>query len=95
MGDHEYERCGVCNVFMASESLADGVAPKSPTPGNRARWSRFVRDIAGAWLERPMNGLVMNSPNTHTSARSTGPVMHAKALWNHFEFAHAPDGALG
>lgn len=31
--DYEYERCGVCNVFMASEPLAGRRLTKSPSGG--------------------------------------------------------------
>jgi len=47
--DYEYERCGVCNVFMASEPLAGRRFTKVTGSRTRVQWSRFVQEIAEAY----------------------------------------------
>ena len=57
--DYEYERCGVCNVFMASEPLAGRRRTKLD-------WAVFVQDIASSYPDAERITLVMDNPNTHT-----------------------------
>ncbi|MBB5448370.1 hypothetical protein HDG38_007018 [Paraburkholderia sp. WSM4177] len=47
--DYEYERCGVCNVFMASEPLAGRRFTKVTESRTKVQWARFVQDIAHAY----------------------------------------------
>jgi DDE superfamily endonuclease len=47
--DYEYERCGVCNVFMASEPLAGRRLTKVTESRTKVQWARFVQDIAQAY----------------------------------------------
>lgn len=46
--DYEYERCGVCNVFMASEPLAGRRMVKLTQRRAKAHWAAFLQDIAGS-----------------------------------------------
>jgi hypothetical protein len=49
--DYEYERCGVCNVFMASEPLAGRRLSKVTERRTKADWAVFVQDIAASYLD--------------------------------------------
>ena len=40
------KRCAVCNVFMASEPLADRRMTKVTERKTKRDWAHFVRDIA-------------------------------------------------
>jgi hypothetical protein len=44
--DYEYERCGVCNVFMASEPLAGTRMTKVTERKTIVAWAKFLQDIA-------------------------------------------------
>ena len=64
--DYEYERCGVCNVFVASEPLAGRRLSKVTERRTKANWAVFVQDIAASYLGAQRITLVMNNLNTHT-----------------------------
>jgi hypothetical protein len=90
--DYEYERCGVCNVFMASEPLAGRRFTKVTESRTKVQWARFVQDIAQAYPDAQRITLVMDNLNTHTAAAlyETFPAPQAKALWDRFEFIYTP-----
>jgi hypothetical protein len=90
--DYEYERCGVCNVFMASEPLAGRRFTKVTESRTKVQWARFVQDIAHAYPDAQRITLVMDNLNTHTAAAlyETFPPSQAKALWDRFEFVYTP-----
>lgn len=90
--DYEYERCGVCNVFMASEPLAGRRLTKVTERRTQSDWALFVQDIAASYPEAARITLVMDNLNTHTPAslyEAFAPEQ-AKALWDRFEFIHTP-----
>ena len=64
--DYEYERCGVCNVFMASEPLAGRRLTKVTERRTKLDWAVFVQDIAASYLDAERITLVMDNLNTHT-----------------------------
>lgn len=86
--DYEYERCGVCNVFMASEPLAGRRLTKVTERRTKADWAVFLQDIAASYLDAERITLVMDNLNTHTpgSLYEAFPPEQAKALWDRFEF---------
>ena len=49
--DYEYERCGVCNVFMASEPLAGTRMTKVTERKTKVDWAKFLQDIAGRYQD--------------------------------------------
>ena len=65
--DYEYERCGVCNVFMASEPLAGRRLTKVTERRTKADWALFVQDIAASYPEAARITLVMDNLNAHTT----------------------------
>ena len=90
--DYEYERCGVCNVFMASEPLAGRRLTKVTERRTKLDWAVFVRDIAANYPDAERITLVMDNLNTHTpgSLYEAFTPEEAKALWDRFEFVYTP-----
>ena len=90
--DYEYERLGVCNVFMACEPLAGRRVTKVTQRKTKLDWAQFVDEIAKHYPEARRITLVMDNLNTHTPAalyEAFSP-QKAKALWNRFEFIYTP-----
>jgi hypothetical protein len=90
--DFEYERCGVCNVFMASEPLAGTRITKVTERKTKVDWARFLQDIAERYQDAERITLVMDNLNTHSPGAlyQTFPPDQAKALWDRFEFVYTP-----
>ena len=90
--DYEYQRLGVCNVFMACEPLAGRRLTKVSERRTKTDWAHFVADIAAHYPAAQRITLVMDNLNTHTPAslyEAFAPDK-AKALWDRFEFIHTP-----
>ena len=90
--DYEYERLGVCNVFMACEPLAGRRMTKVTERKTKVDWAIFIDDIARQYPEAERITLVMDNLNTHTPASlyETFAPDKAKALWDRFEFVYTP-----
>jgi hypothetical protein len=90
--DYEYERLGVCNVFMACEPLAGRRITKVTERKTKVDWAHFLQDIANQYPQAKRITLVMDNLNTHTPAAlyETFPAERAKALWDRFEFVYTP-----
>ena len=90
--DYEYERCGVCNVFMACEPLAGKRMAKVTERKTRSDWARFLQDIAGRYGGAEKITLVMDNLSTHTPGAlyAAFAPAEAKALWERFEFVYTP-----
>lgn len=90
--DYEYERLGVCNVFMACEPLAGRRMTKVTERKTKADWAHFLDDIARQYPQAQRITLVMDNLNTHTPASlyETFAPEKAKALWDRFEFVYTP-----
>ena len=90
--DYEYQRLGVCNVFMACEPLAGRRLTKVTERRTRTDWAHFIEGIAAHYPAAQRITLVMDNLNTHTPAslyEAFAPDK-AKALWDRFEFIHTP-----
>ena len=90
--DYEYERCGVCNVFMASEPLAGTRITKVTECKTKVDWAQFIQDIAERYQDAKKITLVMDNLNTHSPGAlyQAFPPEQAKALWDRFEFVYTP-----
>jgi transposase len=90
--DYEYERCGVCNVFMAVEPLAGKRLVAITERKTKTDWALFLEQIAERYREADKIVLVMDNLNTHTpgSLYETYTPDIAKALWDRFEFVYTP-----
>lgn len=92
LASYEYERCGVCNVFMASEPLAGTRITKVTERKTKVDWAWFLQDIAERYQDARKITLVMDNLNTHSPGAlyQTFPPDRAKALWDRFEFVYTP-----
>lgn len=90
--DYEYERCGVCNIFMAVEPLAGKRLVRVTERKTRTDWATFLEEIAANYEHAEKISLVMDNLNTHTpgSLYETFTPPKAKALWERFEFVYTP-----
>ncbi len=90
--DYEYERCGVCNVFMATEPLAGRRLTKVTERRTKIDWAHFIEDIAERYIDAEQITLIMDNLNTHSPGAlyEVFPPDQAKALWDRFEFVYTP-----
>ena len=90
--DYEYERCGVCSVFMAVEPLSGRRTVRVTQRRTRTDWAHFLNNIAQLWQRAEKITLVMDNLNTHGpgSLYDTFEPGTAKALWDRFEFVYTP-----
>lgn len=64
--DFEYERCGVCNVFMANEPLTGKRYVEIIERKTKKDWAIFIRSIADNYYsDAEKINLVMDNLNTH------------------------------
>ena len=90
--DYEYERGGICNIFLASEPLAGKRLVKITERKTKHYWALFVREIARRYKNVNKITLVMDNLSTHKpgSLYETFSPKKAKALWDRFEFVYTP-----
>lgn len=90
--DYEYQRCGVCNVFMATEPLAGKRMTQVTGRKTKIDWAVFLHDIAGHYPDAEKITLVMDNLSTHSPGAlyEAYPPEQAKALWDRFEFVYTP-----
>ena len=90
--DYEYERCGVCNVFLAVEPLAGRRMTRVTQRKTKTQWACFLEEIARQYRGAQRIILVMDNLNTHGpgSLYETFAPEVAKALWDRFEFVYTP-----
>ncbi len=90
--DYEYERCGVCNIFLASEPLAGQRIVKITERKTKQQWASFIEDIAKEYENADKITLVMDNLNTHKpgSLYEVYPPEKAKKLWDRFQFVYTP-----
>ena len=90
--DYEYQRLGVCNVFMACKPLAGWRLTKVTERRTKADWAHFIEDIANSYPQAQRITLVMDNLNSHTptSLYEAFAPDKTKTLWNRFEFVHTP-----
>jgi hypothetical protein len=85
--DYEYERLGVCNVFMACQPLAGRRMSKVTARKTKTDWAHFIDDIANQYRQAERITLVMDNLNTHSPAwlYEAFEPERAKASWDRFE----------
>lgn len=90
--DYEYERCGVCNIFLASEPLGGARIVKITGRKTKQDWAYFMKDVAGKYSTAKKIILVMDNYNTHKpgSFYETFSPEEAKKLWDRFHFVYTP-----
>lgn len=90
--DYEYERCGVCNIFMAGEPLAGHRLVSVTERKTKKDWAYFIEEIADTYKDAAKITLIMDNYNTHKpgSLYEVFQPEKAMALWNRFEFVYTP-----
>lgn len=91
--DYEYERCGVCNIFIASEPLQGKRFVKITERKTKIEWAEFIKQIADEqYPEAKKITLVMDNYNTHNagSLYEAFSPQEAKRIWDRFDFVYTP-----
>jgi len=90
--DYEYNRCGVCNIFLACEPLAGKRMVKITERKTKQDWAAFLDEIAFQYRNAEKITLVMDNLNTHEPGSFYEAFLpeKAKALWDRFEFVYTP-----
>lgn len=90
--DYEYNRCGVCNIFLACEPLAGKRMVKITERKTKQDWAIFLEEIAIQYKDAQKITLVMDNLNTHEPGSFYEAFLpeKAKALWDRFEFVYTP-----
>jgi hypothetical protein len=89
---YDYERCGVYNIFMASEPLGGKRIVKITERRTKKDWAEFIEDIERQYKSAKKITLIMDNLNTHKAGslyESFSP-QKAKALWDRFNFVFTP-----
>ena len=90
--DYEYERCGVCNIFMAGEPLAGRRLVEVTQRRTKSDWAQFIKEIAENYKDVKRITLVMDNLSTH-KAGSLYEVFspeEARRIRDRFEFVYTP-----
>lgn len=91
--DFEYERCGVCNIFMANEPLTGKRYVKITEFKTKRDWAEFIKEISDDLYPKAKKiTLVMDNYNTHTPGAlyETYLPKEAKRILDRFEFKYTP-----
>lgn len=91
--DFEYERCGVANIFLASEPLGGKRFVEVTERKTKIDWALFVKQIADNWYNSAKKiTLVMDNLSTHKPAAlyETFEPIEAKRIWDRFYFIYTP-----
>ncbi len=91
--DFEYERCGVANIFLASEPLQGKRYVEVTERRTKADWAVFIKLIADEWYKDAIKiTLVMDNLATHKAAAlyEVYAPEEAKRIWDRFEFVYTP-----
>lgn len=90
--DAEYERRGVCNIFVAFEPLTGARMIRVLETKCKKDWAGFVKEIADRYRSAERITLVMDNLNTHEpgSLYELFPPEEARRLWERFEFVYTP-----
>jgi hypothetical protein len=91
--DFEYERCGVANIFLASEPMKGKRYVETTERKTKADWAKFIRQIADDWYRDAHKiTLVMDNLATHKAAAlyEVYTPQEAKRIWDRFEFIYTP-----
>ncbi len=91
--DYEYERLGVCNIFLANEPLAGFRTVKITDKKCKVDWAEFIKEIADEhYPEAKLITLVMDNLGTHTAGAlyERYEPIEAKRILDRFEFVFTP-----
>lgn len=90
--DYEYERCGVCNIFMANEPLAGKRITKVTERKTKLDWATFIQELVNRYEEADKITVVQDNLSTHKpgSLYEAFPPDEAKRLCDRVDFVYTP-----
>jgi hypothetical protein len=90
--DAEYQRLGVCNIFIAYEPLTGASLVRVSETRGKKDWAWFVKEIADMYKTAELITLVMDNLVSHEpgSLYEMFPPEEARRLWGRFEFVYTP-----
>ena len=91
--DFEYERCGVANIFLASEPLNGKRYVEVTERKTKTDWAKFIKQIADDWYQQAIKiTLVMDNLGTHkpSALYETFEPKEAKRIRDRFEIVYTP-----
>jgi len=91
--DFEYERSGVCNIFMANEPLKGTRYVEIKETKTKKDWAYFIKVLADKQYEKSKKIiLVMDNLNTHSPSAlyEVFKPQEAKRIWDRFNFVYTP-----
>lgn len=91
--DYEYERHGVCNIFLACEPLSGKRYTQVTTQRTKVDWARFIQEVVDVHYPHAEKiVLVMDNLNTHTPAAlyEVFPPAEARRLVEKLEIHYTP-----
>lgn len=91
--DFEYERCGVANIFLASEPLTGKRYVEVTERKTKKDWAGFIKKLSDEiYKHAPKILLVMDNLSTHkpSALYETFQPEEAKRIWDRFEFVYTP-----
>lgn len=91
--DYEYQRCGVCNIFMSCEPLRGKRYVEITEKRTKKDWAIFIKNISDLHYKHADKiTLVMDNLNTHLPASLYEAFKpdEAKRIWDRFEFVYTP-----
>jgi transposase len=91
--DFEYERCGVCNIFMANEPLKGKRYVQIKENKTKKDWAYFIRDLADQqYKDAKKIRLIMDNLNTHSPSAlyEVFKPEEAKRVWDRYQFVYTP-----
>lgn len=90
--DYEYERCGVCNIFIASEPLTGKRIVEVSERKTKFEWAKFIERISHHYDSATKIILIMDNLSTHKagSLYEAFSPEKAKSIWDRFEFVYTP-----
>lgn len=94
--DYEYERKGVCNLFVCCEPLRGWRHVRITDRRTRCDWAECIQELLDVYYpQAAVIRLVLDNLNTHTGASlyERFPPAQARRLLNRLEFHHTPKHA--
>lgn len=91
--DYEYERHGVCNIFLACEPLAGKRYTQVTMQRTKVDWARFIRELVDVqYPDAHKIILVQDNLNTHTigALYEAFPMLEARRLARKLEIHYTP-----
>ena len=90
--DYEYERCGICNIFMANEPLTGNRIVEIYERKTKIEWAYFIEKILQYYESATKIILVMDNLSTHKAGSfyDAFPPEKAKSIYERFEFVYTP-----